>query len=148
MNLDLDMILRLITALGITSLVGLFWRREVNLRKLSNENTADIRDHYAGEVKALRDRLEANLKTFRDLETHWRDMLDASDRRHKECEDARHELRKELTDMHSELAGLKRQIARYSSDKAILLEDDKAPMAQASAERVKNIIKEQDNGQK
>jgi biopolymer transport protein ExbB/TolQ len=126
-----------ITAGGVATLVWVVINGGLGWRKLRNADESDIRDHYADEVKALREKLNRQEQHFMALETHWREMVDASDRRHEECEAARQTLRVELSAMHDEIAGLKRQIAASSADTVIRLGD--APLAQESAERVKKI---------
>lgn len=126
---------------------------EVNAHTAANINEADIRDHYAKEVERLTEKLENKDQHFAALENHWRNMLDASDRRHEECEKARAELRVELSEMHSkigkaesDLRGLYSQIAELSSDKLVILDGRKpskvAPEAAKSAHRVKKITGE------
>lgn len=46
-----------ITAASLVSVLIAYWRRGVALRGLSNTDAANIRDHYAKEVAALRDEL-------------------------------------------------------------------------------------------
>lgn len=117
--------------------------RYINRRaEIHNQDEANIRDHYAGELKALREKLDSQEEHFRAMEKHWREMLEASDRRHQECEEARQALRREIDKMHAELTGLKRQISEYSADKMIELVErscpaQDAPHSVAAAKRVK-----------
>ena len=46
-----------ISASILAAILMAYWRRGVALKGLSNEAAADIRDHYAKEVQALRDEL-------------------------------------------------------------------------------------------
>jgi hypothetical protein len=114
-----------ITATTALAFFGIWVRRELGFGHLRNSDAADIRDHYAQEL----DRLAAR--------------VDASDRLHEECVREREELRRELREVHDELAGIKRQIARYSADALMILDDRTeiprkvAPDATASAPRVK-----------
>jgi chromosome segregation ATPase len=140
-----------ISSAGIVTLVGLFFRRDVALRKISSSEAGDLRDHYAEELKALREKLNSQEQHFTSMEKHWREMLEASDHRHEECEKARQAMRRELSDMHDEIAGLKRQISITSANKLIELEgngaprpSEVAPHATASAARVKDIAKNGD----
>lgn len=98
-----------LTALGIGSFLIALIRRDVQVRGLKNTDTADIRDHYAQEVAALREQLFS-------MEQHYRQMLQQSDRRHEECELAR-------TAMRAELEGLKRTMAQNSQSTAQLIGD-------------------------
>lgn len=141
----INIVLNLLTLLMGGTLVGVFLRYRLGLKKLASGDVADIRDHYAKEVSALRAKLNDQEGHFRSMEKHWREMLENSDRRHEECEKARAELRAELEDLHSEIRGLRDQIRRYSADTLLILEGAtglpsiKAPEAVASAERVKRI---------
>jgi hypothetical protein len=116
------------TITGVVTIIVAWWRRGISLQRLSNESEADIRDHYADEVGALRTQLLT-------LERHYREMLEQSDRRHAECEVARQEIR-------TELEGLKSQIRLASTDRVLRMESDPppAPHARAAAHRVKKII--------
>lgn len=120
------------TTTGVVTIIVAYWKRGVSLQRLSNEDEADIRDHYALEVEALRGQLLT-------LERHYRDMLEQSDRRHAECEVARVEMR-------NELEGLKSQIRLASTDRVLRMEKDPpdAPHARAAAHRVKQIIEDGD----
>jgi uncharacterized coiled-coil DUF342 family protein len=120
------------------------WRGQT----LSSEE--QIRKHFADEGRALREKLNRQDEHLIAVEKHLREMVhasdrraDESDRRHEECEAARQELRQELAAMHDEIAGLKRQIAHYSANQLVILQDrhpsDAAPEAAASAERVQKI---------
>lgn len=123
-----------ITAISSTTLAGAlvtlivqWWRRGVSLKGLENANEADIRDHYAEEVAALRGQLLS-------IEKHYREMLEQSDRRHAECEASRGVMREELE-------GLKKQFRAASADRVLRMEENppEAPHSRAAAERVKKI---------
>ena len=118
---------------------GLGWRGQT---LGSDEN---IRTHYAEEIKRLTSKLDERHEEYRQemqsLESHYRAMIEDSDRRHEECQVDREKLRREMNDMHDEIAGLKRQIARYSADRMVLLGDDPySPEARKSAPRVRRIV--------
>ncbi len=108
-----------------------------------------LRDHYAQEVARLSEKLVGQTATFREqmqtMENHYRQLLQDSDERHEACQQDRDKLRLEINEMHAEIAGLKRQIARYSSDNLVVLEgsDLKAPEATKSAKRVKRILRDE-----
>lgn len=143
--LDFDLILRIITASGIVSLVGLWWRRDVALRKIASSEAGDLRDAYAKELAAVRSERQHDREQALVLEKYLRGMIEDSDRRHEECETARRAMRNEMDGMHDEIRGLKRQIPDISADRLVLLEgsrvkpSDTAPYAAASAARVKSI---------
>lgn len=118
-------------------------RYRLGMRKLDIGERGDIRDHYANEVKTLREKLNTQEEHFRNIERYWREMLEDSDRRHEECEEARRELRREIDKMHDEIRGLNRQITELSTDKLLILEkqsvdlkpSDIAPHSVAAAHR-------------
>ena len=123
-------------------------------QQLRNEDEADIRDHYATEVMALR---EANIK----LEEHFRKMIADIEERHendrslwerrwRQSEEDHEQCRKERSAFREEIDGLKQQLKMYSADHVIVLErendtrppSERAPAAAKSAERVKKIVEE------
>lgn len=124
-----------ITASGILGFLGLFLRYLSTSNRLGNENTADIRQHYAAEVAALRTRIV-------EVEAHYRSMLKESEERNEECRKEREEDRNIIRGLKDELEGIKRQISRYSADKLMILEDscalvNNAPESRTAARRVK-----------
>lgn len=132
-----------ITSSGILALVGLFLRRDIALRKLSSTEAGDLRDLYAKELAAVRAERGQDREEALRVELHLRQMVDQSDRRHEECEISRRLMRTEMDEMHSEIAGLKRQVPAVSADTLTVLEgrrpSEVAPHAAASAERVRKI---------
>lgn len=133
-----------LTSGGIFTLVGLWWRRDIALRKISSSEAGDLRDHYAEELAAVRKERMTDREEFLRIEKYMREMIDASDAKHRECEDARQKMRVEMDTMHEEIAGLRRQVPIASADTLLVLEGSKpseaAPHAAASAERVKKIV--------
>lgn len=127
---------------GIIALVGLWFRRDIALRKLSSTEAGDLRDLYAKELAAVRTERAQDREEALKVEVHLRKMVEMSDKRHEECEEARQAMRKEMDEMHNEIAGLKRQIPVASADKLMVLDgrlpSEAAPHAAASAERIKN----------
>jgi len=139
-----------ISSAGILSLVGLFLRRDVALRKLSHTEAADLRDSYAAELAGVRaERVEDRRRhqeervedrdAYMRLEKHMRDMLGMSDQRHKECEDDRKAMRQHVTKLEQDITGLNRKIIEYSAERAVSLDPSRTPHASASAERVRDI---------
>lgn len=120
----IDIILRLLSAGGIVTLVGLWWRRDVALRKISSSEAGDIRDHYAAEVK------------------RYSEEMDRVVARQLACEQREQALRERVMTLEEDIRGLHRQIARYSSDQLVVLEEGNAPAAAASAERVRKIVED------
>ena len=103
-------------------------------------DSANLRGHYAKEL----DRLQTTIDGLREkLNTHERaaeDMEARYTKRWRDCEEESAELR-------AEVAGLKRQIAKYSADQLTILEQigcprTAAPHASASANRVRKITGE------
>lgn len=132
---------------GVSGIIGIVLRYRLGSQKLSNADEADIRDHYAQEVAAMREKLDRQETHFQLLEKHLREMIAASDqraeesdRRHAECEAARQAMRREIDGMHDEIRGLKRQIPEVSADKLLILEgkpSEVAPHSTAAAKRIK-----------
>lgn len=134
-----------------STLTGLFYailRFGLRWRDQSLGAEANIRDHYAKEVAALREQVMRESAEFTKVEQHLRAMIQDSDRRHEECESSRRIMRREIDDLHAELRGLKLQVSQYSADKLVELEQtappgekpsDKAPLSVEAAQRVKDI---------
>jgi dsDNA-specific endonuclease/ATPase MutS2 len=91
-----------------------------------------LREDMGRELGALR-------KQLLELERHYRDMLRESDRRHEECQTDRTRLQERVRHLENEVNGLHRQIARYSSERVLELDND-CPSAKvvAAARRVKD----------
>lgn len=68
-----------ITAGSLVTIIIAYWRRGVALKGLQNTDSANIRDHYAREVAALRDEL-------RICEEECADRLDLADQRLKKLD--------------------------------------------------------------
>jgi hypothetical protein len=128
----------------LLTLVGLWWRRDVALRKISSSEAGDLRDHYAEELKSVRlERIQDRAEALK-VEKHLREMIQLSDHRHEECEKARIIDRGERAHMQAEIDGLKLQIPRLSADALLILEksgsvkpSEIAPHSTAAAKRLK-----------
>lgn len=130
-----------LTGGGVFALVGLWWKRDVALRKISSSEAGDLRDHYAGELAAVRKERLQDREEFLKLEKHLRTIIEESDRRHSECESARQVMRREMGAMQDEIAGLKRQVPKASADQLLILEgrpSEVAPHSTAAARRIKD----------
>lgn len=152
-----------ITSGGIMGILGLLIWWQMGNRKIGvdqqvqfNVDKADIRDHYAEEVSALRARIDtqaANHATrVTDLETRYqrnigeveerfaRALRDAEER-HADCmrdKDGQHD---EINNLKDQVAGLRRQIGLQATDRVLELGNRDAPSEDvlASAYRVKDI---------
>lgn len=152
----LNLVLNALTTLLGVGGVAAYLRYRVNYRRVHNEDEANIRDHYAAEVQALR---EANMR----LERHFREMLDDVDKRYAEARDTWEKRWRESADLHedcirerselrNEIDGLKNQLKLYSADQLLVLERQadqrppsmRAPDAMKTPARVKKIVR--DNG--
>lgn len=137
-----------LTALFSAGVLGALLKFGLKWRGQTLDSDEKIRDHYAKEVARLTSKLDEQTRGFREdirsLEDHYRKQLADSDQRHEECQKDRDELRLELRNMHEEIAGLKAQIRRYSTDRLLVLEDDRliqqAPKSLASAKRIRRGI--------
>lgn len=131
---------------ALTGLAGLTWaflRFGLGWRGQTMADEANIRDHYAKEVAAMRLELNQQEKNFRAVETHLRTLLEASDRRHEECEAARADSRREVEALHLEIEGMRRQMIRYSAEGVLVLSEQTPSAAvTAAAERVKQITED------
>lgn len=151
------------TVAGVASILGIVLRYRLGWKRLNIEDQkqkdtdeADIRDHYADEVRQLRDKLDKQSGQFRrdltDLEDRYRGLLEAtenrwqrllsdSEKRHDECMADRDHLRERVNALENELNGLIRMIAQNSANKVLQLGDDVSDDIRAAAERVEIILK-------
>lgn len=142
---SLNVVLNVVTVLLGGTLLGVILRYRLGVRKMALGEESSIRDHYAGEVAALRAELNQQEKNFRDVETHLRGLLNASDKRHEECEAARAINRREIEGLYKEIEGMRRQIVRYSAEGVLMLTEQRvSPLVQDAAKRVISKIDEQE----
>lgn len=133
-----------ITAGGMTTLVGVVLLHLRGIRKLKieatqveitaktseqglkNADTADIRDHYAEEVKQLREQLRGQGERHRNeievLKKSYREEARASDDRHEACVRGREELRDQNRALKDLVHGLRRIITQASASQAIRID--------------------------
>lgn len=120
MNDLLGTIPQWITAAGVSGVIMAYWRRGIQLRGLQNAERGDVRDHLAQEVERLTKRVDEQDKRYNDYQKEadrrWREAIE----NHEQCVAERNQLR-------AEIEGLKRQIARYSADQLMILEDRNCP---------------------
>lgn len=136
-----------ITSGGVIGILALFLRYNLGIRKLrieagrveveanevSDRDEADIRDHYADEVRQLRERLD------RQSERH-REILAASDLKHEDCQRDREQLREDSRSLKDIVRGLIRIITQASASKAILLDSHASAEVLAAARRVELLF--------
>jgi len=126
-----------ITSAGVLSILGIIVRWHLGQRKLQieaqqvevnalgvrNTDEADIRDHYAEEVKQLREQLNGQGERHRNqilaIEQRHREQMDAAERRHDDCVKIREELRDQVSALKDLVAGLRRVIVQASASQAI-----------------------------
>lgn len=139
-----------VTGGGIMGILGLLvyyllGSRKVGVEETSerNKDRADIRDHYAAEVSAMRAALEKQAadhskalaetaaahvlamteiesrykKLLRETEEHYRKAVVAAEERHDACVKDRDKLGDEVNALKDEVAGLRRQIGMHSVDR-------------------------------
>lgn len=133
---QLNVVLNILTLILGAGGLGIILKYRLGTRKLDLDSEEAIRDHYAKEVAALRQQMLV-------LEQHYRNMLDASDRRHEDCQIDRDRLRDRVRELEKHVEGLERQISQYSADRLIVLErlappSESAPHSLASAHRIKD----------
>lgn len=132
-----------ITSGGVVALLVTLVKRGVQMRGLENADVADIRTHWATELKALRDRQDSADRRDAEREKSYAAALKLAEERWQESSARHAECEEQRSKLFDELAGLKRQIAQYSANRLLILEDGppgaSAPDAMASAKRVKDI---------
>lgn len=106
---------------------------EVSAQEVSNKDEADIRDHYADEVRQLRERMD------RQSERH-REILQESDRKHEECQKDRERLREDSSSLKDIVRGLIRIITQASASQAIFLGPEASAEIRAAAKRVESLF--------
>jgi hypothetical protein len=102
---------------------------EVTALEVSGKDEADIRDHYADEVKQLRNRLD------QQSERHRQELM-AEAQKHDLCQKDREQLRDDGRALKDVVAGLIRIIAQASASKAISLDTTASVYVREAAERV------------
>lgn len=141
-----------ITAGGMVTLVGVVLTHLRGLRKLKIEarqvdinavqvdktDGADIRDHYAEEVRQLREQLNGQGERHRLAQ-------EASDRRHEECVREREILRDQVRALKDLVSGLRRIITQASASRAIRIAGEEPGEIPedilAAAERVEELFR-------
>lgn len=96
-----------ITAISSTTLAGAlvtliakWWQRGISLKGLENADEADIRDHYADELRRLTDLVKEITKE------------------HEECKRQREELRAAYNEIDRKLVGVTRQFVAFQLETA------------------------------
>jgi len=132
-----------ISPVALTAILGLVIKWQYGIRKLriearsveiqaveiADRDEADIRDHYADEVRQLRERLDAQAGRHRD-------DLNAVEQRHEECRRERDDLRDDSRKLKDIVAGLIRIITQASASKAILLDSAASDYVRDAAKRI------------
>lgn len=132
-------------------------RVKIAAKEVDDKDIADIRDHYADEVRQLRDQLQrqserhfnerqSDLQRFREdltlAETRHRETLLVADRAHQECVDVREKLNEQVTKLKSQVEGLIRMIVTNQARGALLIDPDEMPQEiREAAERVEDIFR-------
>lgn len=141
------------TALTASAIfLGLLLKHHLGLKRIAldkeiagNADEADIRDHYADEVRQLRERLDGQSERHRiatetETERHKEEMA-AADRRHEECVNAREELREKVWALKDQVMGLVRLLITNSARGTLALsEDEVSGHVREAAERVERLF--------
>lgn len=130
-----------ITASAVTAILGLIVRWQLGLRRLrvdadqvANADEANIRDHYAQEVAALRQQLI-------DRDERYRAQIERADQRHEECARARDELRQKLTQVQNRLTGTVRQFVTFQQKVGLAIPpDQRSPEIDAMMENLQPFL--------
>ena len=147
-----------ITAGGMVALLTVVVRRElglkkiaveaeqvhVNARQVENEDDADIRKHWAGEVQRLQDALAAQDGRHNDalmaLETrHAREMQHNADRQER-CEQERERLALRVTEIENELKGVMAQVRMAGAEQMVLLAASGEELPPHAVEAARRIV--------
>lgn len=113
-----------ITAGGMVGVGGMFLRFILGRKRLTNADTADLRDHYAEELTSLRKQIidigQHHLEREREIDDRWRRLLAESEDRHSECVRQREALGLKVQDMetrqselHQRQLGMVRQFLHF-----------------------------------
>lgn len=102
---------------------------EVSALGVRNADEADIRDHYADEVRQLRERLDAQAARHKDV-------LQDSEDRHEQCKRERDEIREDARKLKDIVAGLIRIIVQASASQAIRLDSSASNYVRDAAQRI------------
>ena len=102
---QINLWLNIVTVLIGGGCLGVILRHRQVIRGLANADIADIRDHYAAEVKRYAE--EVQRVTARQLE----------------CEERERSLRHRITELEDAIRGLKDQLRTQSADRVIALEE-------------------------
>lgn len=111
---------------------------EINAQEVANADEADIRDHYAEEVKGLRDALQASANRHLErerltdhrhrralliVENRYRRLLHESDEKHDICQRDRDILRDRVQALKEQQSGLVRLILQNNVSGALQFDD-------------------------
>lgn len=150
-----------ITSAGVVGLLGLLLRYQlgrqklqidaaqvdINAQQIANTDEADIRDHYAEEVKELRAALKEQSARHQqrenEMDDRYRRLLQESEARHEECQTQRRELRHDMDRLLDEMAGLRRTIVQYSAEGVVRLGEISGARASEEVERAAHSTLEQ-----
>jgi hypothetical protein len=136
-------------------------RVDVERDQQHNVDKADIRDHYALEVGALRDRIDAqaarHATTVAQLEARYQSNVSAvedryekalasAEKRHEDCEAAREELAGKVRKLEDDIAGLNRQLLANSADRVIVMEERGVPTSSLGSGAARRVKDQLDNG--
>lgn len=140
---QINMILNLIAVVLGGGAMAAVLGYKTKMRSLALAAEEEIRKHFADEVKSLRGQLQG-------MEKHYREMLEASDKRHEECQLDRDRMRDRVKELENHVTGLEAQIRQLSTNAVLEIRGNptgkEGPEAVDSAPRVQKIINE--NGAK
>lgn len=141
-----------VTAGGVTTIAAILayvyiWRGRiaVDAKRVANENEADIRDHYADEVRQLRQQLERQStrhgRVLRVAEGRARQAALDAEARHEQCVRDRDELRDKVWALKDQVSGLVRLLLQNSAAGTLILSADQVSNAvREAAERVDRLF--------
>lgn len=106
-----------ITSAGIIALIGILLRNQQINRKMTHDESGNLRTHTGVELGSLREQIikmgEHHLEREREIDDRWRLLLKESEDRHAECQRQREELGAKVSALGEELTGTKRQFIHF-----------------------------------
>lgn len=121
---------------------------DVSALEVRQAEEANIRDHYAEEVRQLRERIDSQAERHRrerdEDEVRHRLALAAADQAHKDCVEAREDLRDKVSALKDQVAALIRIILQNQVSGALRLDPENLPPEiREAAQRVDAIFARQ-----
>lgn len=112
--------------------LGFWWKGLPSLIEAWEKRSAGIENRLQAAMTVTLDRYEIELK-------HFKERLEESDAKHKECEDRAQKQSERINHLERDVIGFQRQIAAQDIAKAGHLNMENSPATAAAIERLKII---------